>query len=38
MAEIIWKGKSSKNIDGLIITDLPPITKDIQPNIKRIAA
>ena len=27
MAEIIWKGKSSKNIDGLIITDLPPITK-----------
>lgn len=27
MAEIIWKGKSSKNIDGLIITDLPPIIK-----------
>ncbi len=27
MAEIIWKGKSSKNIEGLIITDLPPITK-----------
>lgn len=27
MADIIWKGKSSKEIDGLIITDLPPITK-----------
>lgn len=27
MAEIIWKDKSSKEINGLIITDLPPITK-----------
>ena len=27
MADIIWKGKSSRDIDGLIITDLPPITK-----------
>ena len=27
MADIIWKGKSSKEIDGLIITDIPPITK-----------
>lgn len=27
MAEIIWKGKSSREIKGLIITDIPPITK-----------
>ena len=27
MAEIIWKDKSSKEIEGLVITDLPPITK-----------
>lgn len=27
MAEIIWKNKSSKDIEGLIITNIPPITK-----------
>lgn len=27
MAEIIWKNKSSNEIEGLIITDTPPITK-----------
>ena len=27
MAEIIWKNKSSKEIEGLIITETPPITK-----------
>ena len=27
MAEIKWKDKSSKEIEGLVITDLPPITK-----------
>lgn len=27
MAEIIWKNKASKEIEGLIITDMPPITK-----------
>src|SRR5574344_2686144 len=27
MAEIIWKNKSNKEIEGLIITDTPPITK-----------
>lgn len=27
MAEIIWKNKSSKEIEGLIITNTPPITK-----------
>lgn len=27
MAEIIWKNKSNKEITGLIITDMPPITK-----------
>ena len=27
MAEIIWKNKSSKAIEGLIITETPPITK-----------
>lgn len=27
MAEIIWKDKSSREIEGLIITDIPPITK-----------
>jgi len=27
MAEIIWKNKSSREIEGLIITNTPPITK-----------
>lgn len=27
MAEIIWKGKLSREINGLVITDTPPITK-----------
>lgn len=27
MAEIIWKNKSSKEIEGLIITETPPISK-----------
>ena len=27
MADIIWKNKSSKEIEGLIITETPPITK-----------
>lgn len=27
MAEIIWKNKSNKEFEGLIITNLPPITK-----------
>ena len=27
MAEITWKNKASKEIEGLIITDMPPITK-----------
>lgn len=27
MAEIIWKNKSSKEVKGLIITNIPPITK-----------
>ena len=27
MAEITWKNKSSKEIEGLIITNTPPITK-----------